>query len=90
MARCHGILKPGRGKIDDCLRNHSAKQITLPKQTIVGEIATANVIPSLLALKPTQHKEDRMKLPLRERKDESQKQLLAKSDLTGIVNWESG
>ena len=30
-ARSYGVLKPGRGKIDDCLRNHNAKQITLPK-----------------------------------------------------------
>ena len=32
MARSYEVLKPGRGKIDVCLRNHSAKQITLPKQ----------------------------------------------------------
>ena len=35
--RYYGVLKPGRGKIDFCLRNHSAKQITLPKETAVGE-----------------------------------------------------
>ena len=35
--------------------NHSAKQITLPKWTAVGEIATANIILALLALKPTGH-----------------------------------
>ena len=29
MARLYGILRPGRGKIDVCLRNHSTKQITL-------------------------------------------------------------
>ena len=44
MARSYGVLKPGRGKIDVCLRNHSSKQITLPKQTAVGEITAANVI----------------------------------------------
>ena len=27
MARSYGLLKPWRGKIDLCLRNHSAKQI---------------------------------------------------------------
>ena len=32
-ARSHVVLKPGRGKIDVCLRNHSTKQITLSKQT---------------------------------------------------------
>ena len=26
MARSYGILKPGRDKIDVCLRNHSAQQ----------------------------------------------------------------
>ena len=30
-ARSYGELKLGRGKIDVCLSNHSAKQIILPK-----------------------------------------------------------
>ena len=30
-ARSYGVLKPGRGKIDVCLRNHRTKQITLPE-----------------------------------------------------------
>ena len=55
-ARSYGVLKPGRGKIDVCLRNRSAKQITLPKETAVGEITAANIL-ALLALKPTGHKE---------------------------------
>ena len=29
MARSYGLFKPGRGKIDVCLRNLSTKQITL-------------------------------------------------------------
>ena len=48
------VLRPGRGKINVCHRNYSAKQITLPKQTAVGEITAANVIPSLFALKLTE------------------------------------
>ena len=52
MARSYGVLRPGVGKVNVCLRNHSAKQITLPKQTAVGEIAVANAILSLLALRP--------------------------------------
>ena len=51
----YGVLKPERGKIDVCLRNHSAKQITLPKQTAVGEITAANIISALLAPKPIGH-----------------------------------
>ena len=53
-ARSYWVLRPGRGKIDVCLRKHSAKLITLPKQTAVGEIRAANVIPALLALKPAE------------------------------------
>ena len=34
--RLYGVLRPGKGKIDVCLRNHNAKQITLQKQTAVG------------------------------------------------------
>ena len=53
-ARSYGVLKPGRGKIDVYLRNHSANQITLPKWTVVGEITAANIL-DLLAAKPTGH-----------------------------------
>ena len=55
MARYYGVLRPGVGKINVCLRNQSAKQVTLPKQTAVGEIAVANAIPSLLTLEPTEN-----------------------------------
>ena len=46
-ARSYGVIKPGRGNIDVCLRNHSVKQITLPKWTAVGETAAANIILAL-------------------------------------------
>ena len=48
MARSYGVLRPGKGKIDVCPRNHSAKQVILPKQTAAGEIAPANIILALL------------------------------------------
>ena len=48
MTRSCGVLEHGAGKIDFCLQTHSTKQITLPKQTAVGEIAAANVIPAVL------------------------------------------
>ena len=53
--RFYGVLRPGRGIIDVCLRNHNTKQITLPKWTAVEEIAEANIIPALLVSKPTEH-----------------------------------
>ena len=53
MARPYKILKPGRAKSNVCLRNHNAKQITLPKWPAVGEIEAENVIPALLATRPT-------------------------------------
>ena len=59
MARSYGELKPGKGKIDVCLRNHSARQVTLPKQTTMGEITPANMISALLDQKPTGHKGDK-------------------------------
>ena len=49
MVRSYGVLRPGVGKVNVCLRNHSAKQITLPQWTAVGEIAVTNAIPFLLA-----------------------------------------
>ena len=73
MARSYAVLKLGRSKIDSCLRNHSVKQITLPKWTDVGEIAAAM-------------RQVRVK-PLEKGKSESQKQLLDKPDLTGLGQW---
>ena len=52
-ARIYGILKLGTGKIDISLRNNSARQVTLPKQTTLGEIMSANMIPALLDQNPT-------------------------------------
>ena len=46
-ARSYGVLRAERGKIDVWLRNHSAKQITLPKWTALGEITAGNIIPFL-------------------------------------------
>ena len=86
MARSYGILKPGRGKIDVCLRNHSAKQITLPKWTAMGEITAAYVILALLVLKPTGNKSGKGKATTQKWEEESQKELLDKIDLTGLRN----
>ena len=55
MARLYGVIKPGKGQIDVCLRNHSARQVILPKQTAVGEITPVDMIPALLDQKPTGH-----------------------------------
>ena len=87
MARLYGVLKPGRGKIDVCLRNHSAKQITLQKWTSVGEITAANIIPALLAVKPKGHGTGEKEATVEKRKTESQKELLDLIDLTGLGEW---
>ena len=86
-ARSYGVLKSGRGKIDICLRNDSAKQITLQKWTTVGEIAAANIIPALLALKPTGHVTGKGEATTIKKKCESQTELLDKIDLTGLGKW---
>ena len=39
MARSHGVLRPGVGKVDVCLLNYSTKHITLPRKTAAGETA---------------------------------------------------
>ena len=80
-ARSYGVLKPGRGKIDVCLRNHGAKKITLPKCTAVGEITAANIISALLALNPTGYESGKGKATTGKRKYESQKELLDKNGL---------
>ena len=87
MARSYGVLTPGRGKIDVCLRNHSAEHITLPNQTAVGEIAAANVILALLALKTTEDESDKGESTTWKGKGGSQKELLDEIDLTGLRDW---
>ena len=47
MARSYWVFKPERGKIDVCLKNNSAKQLTLPKQIAIRETAAANIILTL-------------------------------------------
>ena len=86
MARSYGVLKLGRGKNDICLRNCSTKWIALPKQTPVKEIAAANIIPALLAPKPTGHGVGEKEATVEKRKTESQKEL-DKIDLTGLGEW---
>ena len=54
-ARSCGMLKPGSGRADIYLLNHSTIDITLPKKTTVVEISAANAIPVLLVLKPEEN-----------------------------------
>ena len=55
MARSYGVLKPGVGKVDVCLWNHSSKQITLLKWAAVGETAATNAILAFWVPKPTEN-----------------------------------
>ena len=59
MARTYGMLKPGKGKIDVCLRNHNAMQVSLPKQTTVQEIVPADMVPAPLDQNQTGHGRDK-------------------------------
>ena len=86
-AKYYGILKPGRGKIDVCLKYHSTKQINLPKWTSVGEIAAVHVIPALLAPKPTEDKSGKGEATTGKRNGGSQKEYLDKIDLMGLRDW---
>ena len=83
MARYYEILRPERGKIDVCLRNHSVKQITLLKWIVVGEITATNAILALLALKPTENESGQGEATTQKGIGGSQKELLDKIDLTG-------
>ena len=67
MARSYGELRPGKGKIDVCLRNYSVRQVTLPKQTTLGGITLANMIPVLLDQKPTGLEEDKKKTTIKKK-----------------------
>ena len=87
MARSYGVLKPGSGKIDVCLKNHSAKQVTLPKCTAMGEITAAIVILALFAPNPTRDKSGRGEATTQERKYESQKVYWTKIVLTRLRDW---
>ena len=88
-ARSYGVLKPWRGKIDVCLRNHSVKQITLPKWTVVGEIKAANIILVLLAPKPTGHESGKGEATTWKRKYESQKRIVGQNWCNRVRRLES-
>ena len=80
--RSCGVLRPGRGKNDVCIRNHSAKQITLPEQT-----AAVNVIPALLVPNPTEDESAKGESTTQKGKCESHNELLDKIDFPGLRDW---
>ena len=84
ITRSYGVLKPGAGKIDACLWNHSTKQVTVPKQTAVGEITAANAIPALLVLKPTENAFEGLRL-LQKKQMEGKEKCLTK-----LIRWNYG
>ena len=86
-ARFHGILRPGVGKINVCLRNHSTQQITLPKWTAVGDIAAANAIPSLLAPKPTKGDSVRDEATILQGQSKGQRECLEKNWSNRVTDW---
>ena len=53
----------------------------------MGEIAAANVILALLALKPTENESDQGEATSQIRKGLSQKELFDKTELTGLTDW---
>ena len=86
-ARSYSVLRPGVDKVNMCLRNHSAKQITLPKQTAVGEVAVANASPSLLALKPTEKDVVRDETTSHQRQSGGQKEPLETNWSHRFMGW---
>ena len=83
-ARSDGVLRQKRSITDVCLQNHSAKQITMQKQTAVGESTAANVILALVALKLAKDVSDKGEATAQKGKGNSQKGLLDIIDLTGL------
>ena len=86
-ARSYRELRPGKFKIDVCLRNQSARQATLSKQTTVGEIIPADMIPALLDQEPTGVKEDKRETTTKKKKNKGQKELLDEIDLARLEEW---
>ena len=87
--RSSGVLKPGVGKVNVCLQNHSKKQITLPKQSKLLLEKLKPEIPwlDLLALKPTENKFVGVGDTTKKKQMERQRELLNKIDLTGLWDW---
>ena len=88
-AGSYGELRQETGRIDICLQNSArqvTRQITLPKQTTVGEIMSAGVIPTLLVPKTTRLEGSKGET-IKKKKNEGQKEVLDKIDLTGLEQW---
>ena len=75
------------GKVSACLWNHNAKQITLPKQMAVGEIAAANAIPALLAPQPTENESVGAEATTKKKRNERANRTFGQIDLTGLWHW---
>ena len=87
MGISYGILKPERGKIDVCLRKHSAKQLTLSKQTVWERSQQPTLFHLCWWPKPIGHWMGEKESTGEKRKTESQTKLLDKIDLTGLGEW---
>ena len=88
MARPYGILKPGRGKIYVFLRNHSVKQISLLKQTLLWERLQQQTSFQLYWCQSHQGMSHiMMKPPLEKGNMAVKNELLDKIDLTGLGEW---
>ena len=87
MAISYEELRPEKGKINICLKNHSARQVTLPRQTTVGESMPANMIPALSNQKPTGFEEHKKGTTTKKKKNEGKKELLDEIDLARLEEW---
>ena len=83
-ARSYGELRPETGKINICLWNHNAKQVTLPKQTTVGDIKPADVFSAMLAQMPAELVGSKRETTIKENKNKGQMEVLDKIDLAGL------
>ena len=86
IARSYEELRPGTGKIDICLWNHRARQATLPKQSTVGEITSADVSQALLGQKPTGLKENQGETT-KKMTNKGQREVLNEIDLVRLEEW---
>ena len=77
-------LRPGTGKINICHWNYSAKLVSLPKQTTVGEITPADVSVEMLAQEATELEGSKREITIKKNKNKGQTKVLDKIDLSGL------
>ena len=83
-------MRLGSSRIAGCMRNSSARPVTIPARTVTGSVSTTNIIPPILATKIKsieENQKDRTDVN-KEKINKKLEKLFFKLTLSGLDNWD--